>query len=147
MTASPPELLLSQFPKGADDGLCRAKEISVGDTVLIKWKSGPIVARATVKRVERDENCTPARLKTMVEGFKLAQVEGYFTSLKSSFFGMAIFLTEEEWLDAPIEPNWRVSYASSWVVLKEPFERLQARSATPLHIESLASRGQSSANL
>jgi hypothetical protein len=99
-------------------------KIAVGDTVWMKWSSGPIVARARVAGFRQIENCTPDALRLTTAGYRLHELEGYWSSLPSHFFGMTIYLDREEWLETPVEPAAR-SRGESWVILKNEREEIQ----------------------
>jgi hypothetical protein len=91
-------------------------KLSVGDTVWMKWSGGPIVARGLVEGFRQIEDCTPEVLRHTVGGTNLFDLESYWRTRPPVFFGMAIFVGQEQWLDAPIFPKAR-SYSESWVVL------------------------------
>jgi hypothetical protein len=80
--------------------------IATGETVWMKWTNGPIVAKATVRGF------------TQIEGYRLHALTAYWDSLmrRGPFFGMAVFLDGEEWLDEARTPTAR-SHGESWFVL------------------------------
>ena len=92
--------------------------IDAGDRVWVKWAGGPIVAKARVESYTCIENCTAPRLRKAVEGYRLHEVSAYWASLmqRGPFFGMAIFLEDEEWLPRALSPEAR-SRSESWIVL------------------------------
>lgn len=93
-------------------------KIDAGDIVWVKWAGGPIVAKARVESYICIENCTAPRLRKAVEGYRLHEVSAYWASLmqRGPFFGMAIFLEDEEWLSHALAPEAR-SRSESWIVL------------------------------
>ena len=92
--------------------------ISLGDTVWMKWQSGPIVAKATVCGLRQMEDANPASLRETVQGSRLASLEEYWASLPQRFHAMAIWLQDEAWLGTPVTPASR-SYGASWVALPD----------------------------
>jgi hypothetical protein len=94
-------------------------QIAIGDTVWMKWASGPIVAAATVQGFRQIEGCSPDRLREMTTGSKLFDLGDYWVSLPPTFSAVVIWLDGERWLDAPIFPGAR-SRGESWVPLKTP---------------------------
>jgi hypothetical protein len=91
-------------------------KLAIGDTVWMKWSSGPIVAKGLVEGFRQIKNCTPEILRNSVGGTELYKLEEYWQSRPPLFFGMAIFIGSEEWITPPIFPSAR-SYGESWVVL------------------------------
>jgi hypothetical protein len=83
----------------------------------MKWSGGPIVAQGRVSGFRQIERCSPDQLKQTTAGFSLFDLDEYWLSRPKSFFGMVIFLSNEEWLNKTIQPNER-SYGSSWVILE-----------------------------
>lgn len=101
--------------------------IDAGETVWMKWSGGPVVGRARVEGFAAIEACSPSRLRDLVRGYKLYDLEDYWSQLRPSFFGMAIYVRDEQWLDPLLDlhlgPN-----RESWVVLDR--ERFQAAAAS-----------------
>jgi hypothetical protein len=93
--------------------------LKVGETVWMKWSGGPIVARGIVEGFRQIEECTPEVLHHTVAGTNLFDLTVYWESLPPVFFGIAIFVGSEEWLDSPIFPKAR-SFSESWIVLDKP---------------------------
>lgn len=97
--------------------------IDAGETVWMKWSGGPVVGRARVEGFAAVEACTPDRLRGLVRGYKLYDLDDYWSQLRPSFFGMAIYVRDEQWLDPLLDlhlgPN-----RESWVVLDQ--ELIQA---------------------
>lgn len=93
-------------------------QIDVGEAVWMKWTGGPIVAKARVGGFKCIEDCTATQLRREVKGFKLCDRTDYWKALmtRGPFFGMAIFLEDEEWLGEARMPKAR-SRSESWVVL------------------------------
>jgi hypothetical protein len=91
-------------------------KITIGDIVWMKWSGGPIVAKGKVQGYRQIENCTPTILRDAVIGTKLYDLENYWHSLPPVFFGMVIFIENEEWIVPPIFSSAR-SYGGSWVIL------------------------------
>jgi hypothetical protein len=95
--------------------------IGVGDLVWMKWSGGPIVAQARVQRFLQIENCTAEQLRQQTFGYRLNELDDYWTTLaaKGRFFGVAVYLERERWLDQPLIPQAR-SRGESWIVLSTP---------------------------
>ncbi len=93
-------------------------QIDVGDIVWMKWSGGPIVAKARVSSFTCMDSCTASRLRKAVEGYRLHEVAAYWKALmqRGPFFGMAVFLEDEEWLPHALAPKGR-SRSESWIVL------------------------------
>jgi hypothetical protein len=93
-------------------------QIDVGETVWMKWSGGPIVAKARVSSFSCIESCTAHDLRRAVEGHRLHEVTAYWKTLmqRGTFFGMAVFLEDEEWLRQARIPSAR-SRSESWIVL------------------------------
>ena len=96
--------------------------IAIGERVWMKWSAGPIVARANVADFRQIENCSPEVLRETTKGFRLYDLAAYWDSLPTKFDGMTICLTDEEWLDLPIEPSGR-GQGSSWVIVSTDEQR------------------------
>jgi hypothetical protein len=94
-------------------------KLSIGDIAWMKWRSGPIVARGIVEGFRQIHDCTPDILRNTVGGTNLYDLVNYWNALPPVFFGMAIFVGQEQWLDSPIFPKAR-SYSESWIVLDSP---------------------------
>lgn len=90
--------------------------IAIGDVVWLKWSGGPIVAKGLVRGFLQIASCTPEVLRNTVSGTDLFNRKLYWRSLPSDFFGMVIFIENEEWIVPPIFPTAR-SYGESWVIL------------------------------
>lgn len=88
----------------------------------MKWSGGPVVARATVSGYRQLPNCTVEQLRQAVNGFALYSLSAYWKSLKPRFHALAVYLTDESWLEAPVTASGR-SGGSSWLV----FENRSAR--------------------
>jgi hypothetical protein len=86
-------------------------QITVGDTVWMKWSRGPIVARATVQGFRQIQACSPDRLRQIVTGCKLYDLKDYWVSLPPAFSAVVIWLDDERWLDSPVfsqrQEPWR----------------------------------------
>lgn len=93
--------------------------LSAGDIVWMKWSGGPIVAKGIVEGFRQIERCTGDMLRNAVLGTRLERLDDYWSSRPPLFYGMAIYLGSEEWLDSLIFPAAR-SYGSSWIVLDSP---------------------------
>lgn len=91
--------------------------IGVGEKVWMKWSGGPVVARATVEGFCQFEQCTPERLRNSVRGFRLYDLDAYWKALKPHFYGMTIYLRDEEWLPKLLEANLD-PHRESWVVIE-----------------------------
>jgi len=99
----------------------------------MKWSGGKIVAKAIVDSFRQMENCTLEQLRDSTRGFGLYDLFTYWVSLVSlppSFFGITIYLTNEQWLDTPFKPSAR-SYGPSWIVVDNPSLENQWLNATP----------------
>jgi hypothetical protein len=113
-------------------------QITVGDTVWMKWSRGPIVARATVQGFRQIQACSPDRLRQIVTGCKLYDLKDYWVSLPPAFSAVVIWLDDERWLDSPVFPSAR-SRGESWVPLKTSELReawLTIQAAEPLKRDS-----------
>lgn len=51
--------------------------IAIGETVWMKWASGPIVAKAMVQGFRQMDDCTAQRLRDTTKGFRLHELEDY----------------------------------------------------------------------
>lgn len=91
-------------------------KISIDDTVWMKWSGGPIVAKGQVEGYRQIENCTSDILRNSVGGTKLYDLTAYWQSRPPVFFGMVIYIRNEEWIVPPIFSSSR-SYGESWIVL------------------------------
>ncbi len=94
-------------------------QLSAGDVVWIKWSGGPIVAKGIVEGFRQIEHCTAEMLRNSVLGTRLERLDDYWNSRPPVFYGMAIYMGSEEWLDSLIFPSAR-SYGSSWIILDSP---------------------------
>jgi hypothetical protein len=93
-------------------------QVSPGETVWMKWASGPIVARAVVQGFRQIEACTAATLRAAVAGTGLHGRDAYWSGLSRHFAAVVVYLDREEWLDEPFVPARR-SRGESWIVLDE----------------------------
>jgi len=95
--------------------------LGVGDLVYMKWSGGPIVAQARVQRFVEIENCTAERLRQQTFGYRLYELDDYWMAVarKGRFYGIAVYLESERWLDQLITPQAR-SRGESWIVLATP---------------------------
>lgn len=91
-------------------------KITIGDIVWMKWSGGPILAKGQVQGFRQIENCTSEVLRNLVNGTKLYGLEAYWQSRPSTFFGMVIFIGNEEWIVPPIFLSPR-SFEESWIIL------------------------------
>ena len=92
--------------------------ISVGDRLFLKVSSGPVCARAIVKKVLEFENLSPGKLKQLKARYNslILGGEDYWAEKRASRYGVLV------WLEGVgrIEPvriekrDWR-----AWVVLSE----------------------------
>ena len=90
----------------------------------MKWSGGPIVAKGRVSGFRQVENCSPDQLRQVAVGFSLFDLAEYWRSLPPSFFGMSVYLSDEQWLDRLIQPNAR-SHGSSWLVIEDDEQKDQ----------------------
>ena len=93
--------------------------ISIGEKVWMKWCAGPIVAQAAVSGFRQIEECSAAKLRDTVRGFRLYDLEEYWRTRPPSFFGLTVYLESEAWLDKPLEPSAR-SRGESWIIVNSP---------------------------
>ena len=93
--------------------------INTSEIVWMKWSGGPIIAKGVVDQIVQIERCTPSKLRDVVKGTLLYDLNDYWDSRPTKFFGMAIFCRDEEWLDELIFPEAK-GYGSSWIVLDRP---------------------------
>jgi hypothetical protein len=92
--------------------------ISVGDRLFLKVSSGPVCARAIVKRVLEFENLSPGKIKQLKAKYNglILGGEGYWADKWGSKYGVLVWLERV----GRIEPvriekkDWR-----AWVVLSE----------------------------
>ncbi|WP_082100087.1 HNH endonuclease [Anaeromyxobacter sp. PSR-1] len=103
--------------------------IGTGEKVWMKWSGGPVVAVATVTGVRQFERCTPELLRASTVGFKLHELNDYWTKLPPAFFGLTVYLGDEHWLDEAFLPEGR-SRGESWFVLDTDEARRQWLSST-----------------
>ena len=90
--------------------------IGAGEKVWMKWAGGPVVAVSTVMGVRQFSDCTPEALRASTAGFKLHDLPTYWESLPPFFFGLVVYLGDEQWLDEPFMPERR-SRGESWFVI------------------------------
>lgn len=90
-------------------------DIGLGETVWMKWSGGPVVAKARIIGLRQLTDCTPDTLRAAVAGFGLADRAAYWARLPATFNALAVYLTDEQWIDPPLPVTGR-SYSSSWVV-------------------------------
>jgi len=90
--------------------------IAPGERVWMKWSGGPVIATARVQGFRQIEACSPEALRATTKGFKLFELDAYWASLSPRFFGLTIYLDDEQWLDEPFVPEAR-SRGESWVVV------------------------------
>ena len=74
-------------------------QISVGDTVWMRWSDGPIVAKSVVQGFRQLGDCSLEQVQETTRGFRLDNLESYWVSLMPSFNAVTIYLEHEEWLD------------------------------------------------
>ncbi len=77
-----------------------------------------MVARAHVCGLRQLVDASPDELRTSVAGFSLAGRDQYWNALPSRFHALAIFLSDEEWIDPPLTVRGR-SHGSSWIVFPD----------------------------
>ncbi len=104
--------------------------IGVGETVWMKWTGGPVVAKATVSGFRQLPDTTSEELRQAVAGFALHELEAYWRSLPPRFDGLALYLTEEAWLDEPLIVSGR-SRGASWLVFSNAAERREWMATAP----------------
>ena len=92
--------------------------ISVGEPVWMKWQGGPIVAQAKVQGFRQIDNCTSGQLRETTLGCGLHGLTEYWASRPPTFWGLTVYLEDEQWLDEVILPQAR-SYSESWIVLED----------------------------
>lgn len=93
-------------------------QITVGDTVWMKWSGGPIVAKSVVQGFRQLSASSVEQLRETTRGFRLFDLTDYWASLKPRFNAVTVYLEQEEWLDDVIEPVAR-SYGNSWIVISD----------------------------
>lgn len=69
-----------------------------------------------------DRELHPERLRKAVKGTLLHDLDEYWNSRPESFFGMAIFCKDAQWLDQLIFPAAK-GFMSSWIVLDSATKR------------------------
>lgn len=92
-------------------------QIATGERVWMKWAGGPIVATARVQGFRQLAGCTIDQLRATSAGYRLHDLQDYWSSLPPVFFGMTIYLDDERWLDHAFMPQHR-SRGESWIVLR-----------------------------
>ena len=90
--------------------------ISVGDRLFLKVSSGPVCARAIVKKVLEFENLSPGKLKQLKARYNslILGGEDYWAEKRASKYGVLVWLEGVEQIE-PIrieKRDWR-----AWVVL------------------------------
>lgn len=96
----------------------------------MKWTGGPVVAKATVSGFRQLPDTTSEELRQAVAGFALHELEAYWRSLPPRFDGLALYLTEEAWLDEPLIVSGR-SRGASWLVFSNAAERREWMATAP----------------
>ena len=102
------------------------QKLSVGQTVWMKWASGPIVAKSKLLSWHSgdfsDGNVNHVRELTVGSG--LFGLNGYWKSVsdKRNGYYTVVHLSDEEWVDKLINPAIK-SYGSSWVYLDTVLKR------------------------
>jgi hypothetical protein len=105
----------------------------------MKWSAGPIIARASVSGFRQISLCTPETLRQTTYGYALYNLVEYWEHLPPAFFGMTIYLEDEQWLDQIILPKAR-SYGDSWIVLNsETLERAWLTSTPDINTNKIES--------
>ena len=107
--------------------------IAPGELVWMKWAGGPVVATARVEGFRQLERATPEALRATTKGFRLYDLADYWASLSASFFGLTVYLGNEQWLDKPFPPQAR-SRGESWIVVEDEALRkgwLEVGDSTP----------------
>ena len=96
--------------------------ISVGDRLFLKVSSGPVCAKATVKKVLEFENLSPGKIKQLKAKYNslILGGEDYWAEKRGSRYGVLVWLEGVEGIE-PVriaKRDWR-----AWVVLddKEDF--------------------------
>ena len=92
--------------------------ISVGDRLFLKVSSGPVCARAIVKKVLEFENLSPGKLKQLKARYNslILGGEDYWAEKRASRYGVLVWLEKVERIE-PVrieKRDWR-----AWVVLSE----------------------------
>ena len=118
------------------------ENIAVGETVWMKWSGGPVVAKATISGFRQMLDCTPSALRKAVAGYALADQQAYWDGLKPELHALAIFLSDEEWLDEPLDVTGKANQ-QSWIVFPdaEARERWMVGPPTPISLEPKDPRG------
>jgi len=102
------------------------EKLKTGQTVWLKWSSGPIVAKAKIlswhhgKIKGGDVNYA----RELTAGTKLFYLNEYWNNIskKNNCFFVVVRLSNGEWLDKPIHLNAR-AYGSSWIYLDNEEKR------------------------
>lgn len=96
------------------------------DTVWMKWKAGPIVAKARISSTVFGQftEATIEKLREDCQGTRLYDLVEYWESVRQKGRGYftVIHLVDEEWLD-PLLVTTARSYGSSWITLDTPERR------------------------
>jgi len=97
-----------------------SEKLHVGETVWIKWKSGPIVMKAEIESWSEgyvsEGNLEEIKEKTI--GFLECKTENYWNEIsrKESFHFIIIKLKNQQILDKPIYTSNK-GYRSSWLII------------------------------
>ena len=98
----------------------RLEKVQAGQTVWLKFSSGPIVARAKILSVHDGviENGDIRRVRELTSGTQLFNLAEYWNTISKQMncFFVVVKLCDEEWLSKPIYPEVR-SRGSSWIYL------------------------------
>ncbi len=97
--------------------------LAEGQSVWMKWKDGPVVARAVVDNWKSGEftSSTIDQVRELCRGTNLFDLDAYWESVrrKGSGFFTVVRLRDEVWLDPPFYPRGR-SYGTTWFYIDSP---------------------------
>ena len=87
----------------------KLEKIQTGQTVWLKFSSGPIVAKAKILSVYDGvvENGDIRRVRKLTSGTKLFNLDEYWNEISKQMncFFVVVKLCDEEWLSKPIYPD------------------------------------------
>jgi hypothetical protein len=103
----------------------REENLAVGQTVWMKWKSGPIVAKSKIRAWHSGQftASTVEDIRELCKGTNLYDLGDFWRWVrdKGSGYYIVILLSDEEWLEEPIEPVEKSRNA--WIYLDSEDKR------------------------
>jgi hypothetical protein len=97
--------------------------LAEGQTVWMKWKDGPVVAKAAIDNWKSGAFTvsTISQIRDLCRGTNLYDLDTYWESVrrKGQGFFTVVRLRNEAWLDQPFYPRGR-SYGTTWFYIDSP---------------------------